>query len=1202
MAQYDGYVRISTQNDTSQARRDTEQLGDTIADAMDTTPVDRMSESMDGLGQSIGNTSTDGIDSVREGIDDVGSAAVTTGQLIRANLISDTVMNGVQQLSSVLKDTVVSSVGNADSLDKSVKKIIAATGESADSFERLEDVVEDIYNNNFGESFEDIANSVSKIKQNLGELDDVTLKNVTEDAYALLDVFEMGVSESSRAARALMQNFELSAEEAYDYIAKGAQDGLDYSGELLDNISEYSVQFKKMGLSADDMFNIFVMGAENGAWNLDKIGDAVKEMSIRVIDGSETTKEGFEKAGLSAENMAAKFGKGGDIARAAFIETLNAIVSIEDPLERDAAGVALLGTMWEDLGVDAVAALADLTDGAYNAAGAVEGIMETNYNGLSDTLDNLKRKFDLVIMPLGDELIPAIEEVADTVDEILDSGDVKEIAQDVGKFVSGTLSLLLKNMKLILSVTTGVTSAVIAFKAASVLTKVIASWQTAALQVKLFTMAQGAAELQTAATTGKLTLQEIAYAVLSGQLDIATAKTALLNSVMAMNPAGLIAISVGLLATALAGYGFSCNGVTEQVNELNDTVKQMNDEIDDSIAEHKAEMSMLKNKVERYDELRTAMSLTAAEQAELQGLAEELQDILGDEVTVVNTLTGEYNDLTAAVDTYIQKSTAAMKLAAYENAAKEAYIIRDKAQETLDEINQVVSSGEIIFKSTKDIWTLKDAALAAQEDIEEANRIIAEWERLASEQYVSSFINPSTTHNSAQYYEELGKATLAANEAASEALNEANNKSVEEFKKRRDDIKYQYDMGVIDAEQYYLQLAALRDKHLVENSDEWREVNVQIKQYFDNLSEEQQKAYEQQLTEQKRAAEEAAKARTTAYNDEKSQLQFKLKTNQIAEKQYYTQLAKIRDKYLDKNSSEWRNAFLETYEYNQKIIQENKDTLSQMLSDASDTTLSALESIAAARDGMAQKLIDFNKTFEKITETVPETIAVKGDFTITTSEHEVEAYRMGADSIEDNIKVLEEYGTMLDALKARGADENMLSEILDMDIDEAMEFGSGLLAMSDREWNSYFDSMAKLYQTAQDISAKYYQGEVESLRDNFIDKLRSELEGLGSDMYMVGADVAAEFVSGWNEALGTTDLTLGELMRAVSGGTLDTAPKAAQQMVYASAAAASVDGSAEKGTSIVHTPVYIGTKKVADIMVDATNGKIIQTGKNVLLT
>ena len=76
-----------------------------------------------------------------------------------------------------------------------------------------------------------------------------------------------------------------------DLIAEGAQNGLDYSGELLDSISEYSVQFNKVGLGANDMFAIFQKGAESGAFNLDKVGDAVKEFSSPSGDSLERKTE-----------------------------------------------------------------------------------------------------------------------------------------------------------------------------------------------------------------------------------------------------------------------------------------------------------------------------------------------------------------------------------------------------------------------------------------------------------------------------------------------------------------------------------------------------------------------------------------------------------------------------------------------------------------------------------------------------------------------------------------------------------------------------------------------------------------------------------------------------------------------------------------------------------------------------------------------
>lgn len=1232
MSQADGYVRIVTQNDVSEAQRSTEQLGDTIHDALDTTPANNMTQAVNAvqnateqLGGSVQNSMdtapadnmTGAIGGLENGISDTGEAALKTGDIIKANLVSEAVTQGIQKLGDVLKNSASRTIEIADGLDSSVNKIAAATNASAEEVNRLRSIVEQIYGDNFGEGFDDIADSISKIKQNLGKLDDKELVKVTESAYALKDVFDYDIAESSRAVKAMMENFGVSASEAYDYIARGAQNGLDYSGELLDNISEYSVQFKKMGLSASDMFTIFSNGAENGAWNLDKIGDSVKELAIRVIDGSDTSKQGFEALGFEADSMAEKFAAGGVSARVAFQEVIAALAEMNDPIAQNTAGINLMGTMWEDMGAEAVLALGDISDSAFDCAGAMDAIKDVNYNSLSNSLENVQRQIDLLIQPIGESLIPVLDEAADSVAEIAQKGDLKEIAVNVGSFISGTLTLLLKNINLIAAAIAGVTAAVIAFKTANMLTKVITSWQTAALQVKLLGTAQNFAAVKTAAMNGELTAQEIIYGVLSGKLDIATAKTIALNTAMSMNPAGIIAVAVGLLATALTGFAINAGTAESAAKELNDAIDQMHDSVESSIADNEAEMSVLKDKVKRYDELRTAVSLTTDEQKELSTLAQELQGVLGDEVIVVDQLTGKYNDLTDAVDTYIQKKTASVKLSSYEQAATEAYNIKRNAENKLKELNEKyggLNSDDYFakIKATANVFPDYGNTLAAgqqfeadvkaaQKAIEDADKTIAEWQSLASESYKDG-ITASGSQTPA--------ATSGKQAQPDNSLPDYWKKKSEDFKYWKESYKYDYDMGRISAEEYYATLASLRDEFLENDSDEWRSVNVEIKKYYDSLSEEQKKAYEKRLEEQKKADEESQKAaeqaaaeaiaaQKAAYSEEKFQLEFKLKTNHITEKKYYSELAKLRDKYLDKNSAEWRSAFLETYEYNQKIVQANKDALEKLLNDTSDTTLSALEKIVSARDSLTAKLTDFNKTFEKVTETIPETVAVKGDFTITTAEHDVETYKMGADSIEDNVKVLEEYGAMLDALKARGADESTLSSILNMDIEEGMEFGSKLLNMSDQAWNSYFDSLERLHKTAAEISAKYYQNEVNSLKENFVDKLRSAFDGMTSDMYQVGFDTAKAFVEGWNKQLGTEDLTLGDIATAVSGGTLSTAPVAAQSM---SAAGTVLSGATKLMSQIVNVPVYIGTQKLADVMVDVTNGKIIQTGKNVLMT
>ena len=310
-------------------------------------------------------------------------------------------------------------VGTANDISGAMNDFIAITGKGTEETERYQAVMEDIYANNYGESFSDIGQAMAEVTKQLGDMDDASLQNVTESAFALRDTFGYDIPESTRAAKAMVDNFGVSGEEAMNLIASGAQNGLDYSGELLDSISEYSVQFDKMGLGAEDMFAIFQKGAESGAFNLDKVGDAVKEMSIRVLDGSDTTKQGFELLGLNADEMAQKFAAGGDTAKEAFNETLDALAAMEDPIAQNTAGVDLIGTMWEDLGPEAVTALAGIEEGAYKTSDAMEQIKDVKYDDLGSMFEELKRNVEVLLIPLGEALIPLLSTLIDSVLPIL---------------------------------------------------------------------------------------------------------------------------------------------------------------------------------------------------------------------------------------------------------------------------------------------------------------------------------------------------------------------------------------------------------------------------------------------------------------------------------------------------------------------------------------------------------------------------------------------------------------------------------------------------------------------------------------------------------------------------------------------------------------------------------------------------------------
>lgn len=295
-------------------------------------------------------------------------------------------------------------------------QIAAATGATGAELEGLQGVMQEVYGGNYGDSMEDVASAVATVKQQMQGLSTEGLQSVTEGAFVLRDTFNYDIAESVRAANALVKNFGVDGDQAMNLIATGAQNGLDFSGELLDTISEYSGQFAKVGIDADQMFQIMQAGADSGAWNLDKVGDAIKEMSIRVVDGSETTAQGFAALGMDADTMAQKFAAGGESAQEAFSQTISALADMEDPVQQNIAGVNLFGTMWEDLGPEVVTQLASITDEAYSAGDELSKMSEVKYDNLGDAVEELKRSFEVELMPLANELTSFLTDMVQSID------------------------------------------------------------------------------------------------------------------------------------------------------------------------------------------------------------------------------------------------------------------------------------------------------------------------------------------------------------------------------------------------------------------------------------------------------------------------------------------------------------------------------------------------------------------------------------------------------------------------------------------------------------------------------------------------------------------------------------------------------------------------------------------------------------------
>ena len=298
--------------------------------------------------------------------------------------------------------------------DTALAKLEAKTGATGEKIQGFEDIMYEVYNANYGESLGDVSDVLSTVIQMTDDLDNASLAQITKNSIALNDVFGFDTTESLRAVNSLMDQFGITSEQAYNLIVQGAQNGLNQNDDLLDTINEYSVQFKNAGYSADDMLNMLLNGTETGTWSVDKLGDAVKEFNIRMSDG--TANDYLSQLGVDVDSVMEKFNKGGPEAQEAIDTVMDAILECDDATLQYQTGVGLFGTMWEDLGADAVASLMTTEGSIDSASDAMAQMDEAAYDTLEGSLSKLGRTIKAeVVQPIADKLTPVIKDAVDVV-------------------------------------------------------------------------------------------------------------------------------------------------------------------------------------------------------------------------------------------------------------------------------------------------------------------------------------------------------------------------------------------------------------------------------------------------------------------------------------------------------------------------------------------------------------------------------------------------------------------------------------------------------------------------------------------------------------------------------------------------------------------------------------------------------------------
>lgn len=397
-------------------------------------------------------------------VDDVKTSATEL-----KDVLADTA-TGIGVAVGTIGGSAVAAITSANSEKKALNSLQAQTGLTKDELLKYKSVINDIYKDNFGESQEEIADTLAKIKQVTSENDPSKLKEMAENLYTLQDTFDgFDINETLRGINGLVTNMGLSAEDAFDLIVKGAQNGLNYSGELADNLAEYSQIWGQAGFSAEQTFSILENGTKNGAYNLDKVNDFVKEFTISLSDGRIE-----ENLGSFSEDTATLFNKWKD-GKATAADVFYSVIKDLKNAKTDQEALTTASNVWSSLGEDnalkVITSLGDVNDSYKDVEDSMQKIKDIKYDDVESDWENIGRVVQTdLIQPIGKELYPGAKEAIKWASEHLD--DLETILESVAKQAA-----LIWGAKKSQELVTGISNLIGAYKDLSTATDIAATAQ-----------------------------------------------------------------------------------------------------------------------------------------------------------------------------------------------------------------------------------------------------------------------------------------------------------------------------------------------------------------------------------------------------------------------------------------------------------------------------------------------------------------------------------------------------------------------------------------------------------------------------------------------------------------------------------------------------------------------------------------------------
>ena len=309
----------------------------------------------------------------------------------------------------------------------------------------------------------------------------------------------------------------------------------------------------------------------------------------------------------------------------------------------------------------------------------------------------------------------------------------------------------------------------------------------------------------------------------------------------------------------------------------------------------------------------------------------------------------------------------------------------------------------------------------------------------------------------------VAAAAAAANDEVEKQV-ERVNKVTDEFKAAYENLQMQLINGdIAEGEAYFSELEKLLADHKAEGLSAYNKYFKEIKDGREKLAKEQQKILDNEAKAAKKAAEDELKDA----------------------KKKQDELDKLENERIKKVQSAAKEE-----------ISETKKTVAEIVK----TYQSRMKEINSQIDSYKKKLLSVGESFsvEEQTDKFGNKLTKKkiADF-------------------DEQIKAMEDYDRKIRQLKAQGASDSFISELMSSnDMEDGADFAAYISKLSEAERNKIFEGFSAREEAAKRLSENMFADKVSEIEDGFISEIEAAFGEMPEGMRELGATAIEAFIDG----------------------------------------------------------------------------------------